>query len=474
MKISNRLTAIVLSALTALSTMSCDKPAPVEPEDNGNSFTYEGNTYKVRSVVLYELENNMTQIWMSETAGYTTVDEIEASVGELVLTIPTKHIGNGKQSNEETKPGNLIRYDGKRNYGYYTFTCYKDESNKTITVEFSSEELKSGATHAIKGSYSGPYTEYTLTELDNQWAYNRAARDITGVDYFEMEDGEPSRLVIYENNNKAVELTLAKKHIGVPVTIGGNSTPNETEVLFDNGEEFKIESSYGRILVVPSENNISISIKLTNDGGKTLTANYEGAYRFRYGNKANRCIFNSGSDGYGYNGKFELTGMTVSETANDIIFSLTPGEHLENGVVNTNLSPKFKVSKKLVNEGEIDARNATEAWELSYDIFQVYSYNASYPDRTIANEGSVFSVERSDDGKYTVNIEISYMINKPVTQDKVDEKGNIVYTEVQKTDEYGTPLLDSNGDPIMETVPVKETVMVDFPTTMDLYFSQAN
>lgn len=36
---------------------------------NGNSFTYEGNTYKVRSVVLYELENNMTQIWMSETAG---------------------------------------------------------------------------------------------------------------------------------------------------------------------------------------------------------------------------------------------------------------------------------------------------------------------------------------------------------------------------------------------------------------------
>jgi hypothetical protein len=289
-----------------------------------------------------------------------------------------------------------------------------------------------------------------------------------------MEDGEPSRLVIYDNDTRAIELRLAKKNIGVPVTIGGSSTPIETEVIFDNGEEFKIKSSYGRILVVPTNDNISISIKLTNDGGKTLAANYEGAYRFRYANKANRCVFDSGSEGYGYNGKFELKGLNVSETANDITFRLTPGEHLENGIVNTNLAPSFKVSKKLLNEGEIDARNTTEAWEFSYDIFQVYSYDASSPDRTRANEGSVFSVERNDNGKYTLNIEVSYMISKPVTRDKVDENGNIVYTEVQKTDEYGTPLLDEDGDPIMETVPVKETVMVDFPTTIDLYYNQAN
>ena len=342
-----------------------------------------------------------------------------------------------------------------------------------ISFEFSSQKLKA-AQNAIEGSYSGPYSVYTLEELENQWAYNRQPKSITAVDYFEMEDGEPSRLVIYENETRAIELRLAKKNIGVPVTIGGSSTPIETEVLFDNGEEFKISSSYGRILVVPSENNISISIKLTNDGGKTLAANYEGAYRFRYANKANRCIFDSGSEGYGYNGKFELTNISISETANEITFRLTPGEHLENGVVNTNLAPSFKVSKRLLNEGEIDARNTTEAWEFSYDMFQVYSYDASSPDRTRANEGSVFSVERNDNGKYTLNIEVSYMISKPVTQDKVDENGNIVYTEVHKTDEYGSPLYDSNGDPIMETVPVKETIMVDFPTTIDLYYNQAN
>ena len=473
MKILTKLSAIVISLAAALAAVSCEETpqSTIQPEEVLGSFVYEGNTYNIRSVVVYELDNNQTQIWISETAGYTTVDEIEASVGELVITIPDSKIGKGKQSFEQE--GNFVKYDDKVNSGFCTLKCDLDSDNQMISFEFSSQKLKA-AQNAIEGSYSGPYSVYTLEELENQWAYNRQPKSITAVDYFEMEDGEPSRLVIYENETRAIELRLAKKNIGVPVTIGGSSTPIETEVLFDNGEEFKISSSYGKILVAPSEESISISIKLTNDGGKTLAANYEGAYRFRYANKANRCIFDSGSEGYGYNGKFELTNISISETANEITFRLTPGEHLENGVVNTNLAPSFKVSKRLLNEGEIDARNTTEAWELSYDMFQVYSYDASSPDRTRANEGSVFSVERNDNGKYTLNIEVSYMISKPVTQDKVDENGNIVYTEVHKTDEYGSPLYDSNGDPIMETVPVKETVMVDFPTTIDLYYNQAN
>lgn len=473
MKILTKLSAIVISLAAVLAAVSCEETpqSTIQPEEVLGSFVYEGNTYNIRSVVVYELDNNQTQIWISETAGYTTVDEIEASVGELVITIPDSKIGKGKQSFEQE--GNFVKYDDKVNSGFCTLKCDLDSDNKMISFEFSSQKLKA-AQNAIEGSYSGPYSVYTLEELENQWAYNRQPKSITAVDYFEMEDGEPSRLVIYENETRAIELRLAKKNIGVPVTVGGSSTPIETEVLFDNGEEFKISSSYGKILVVPSEENISISIKLTNDGGKTLAADYEGAYRFRYANKANRCIFDSGSEGYGYNGKFELKSMSISETANEITFRLTPGEHLENGVVNANLAPSFKVSKKLLNEGEIDARNTTEAWEFSYDMFQVYSYDASSPDRTRANEGSVFSVERNDNGKYTLNIEVSYMISKPVTQDKVDENGNIVYTEVPKTDEYGSPLYDNNGDPIMETVPVKETVMVDFPTTIDLYYNQAN
>lgn len=473
MKLLTKLSAIVISLAAAFAAVSCEETpqSTIQPEEILGSFIYEGNTYNIRSVVVYELDNNQTQIWISETAGYTTVDEIEASVGELVITIPDSKIGKGKQSFEQE--GNFVKYDDKVNSGFCTLKCDLDSDSKMISFEFSSQKLKAGQ-NAIEGSYNGPYTEYTLAELENQWAYNRNAKSITAVDYFEMEDGAPSKLIIYDADSRAIELLLAKKHIGVPVTIGGSSTPAQTEVFFDNGEEFKINSSHGRIHIVPSDDNISISIKLTNDGGKTLAANYEGTYRFRYANKANRCVFDSGSEGYGYNGKFELKSMSVSETANEITFRLTPGEHLENGIVNANLAPSFKVSKKLLNEGEIDARNTTEAWELSYDIFQVYSYNAASPDRTRANEGSIFSVEKNENGKYTINIEVSYMISKPVTRDKVDENGNIVYTEVQKTDDFGTPLYDSNGDPIMEQVPVKETVNVDFPTTIDLYYNQAN
>ena len=473
MKISTRLSAIVLSALAAISTISCEKPVP-EPEDNGNTFTYEGNTYKVRSVVLYELENNMTQIWMSETAGYTTVDEIEASVGELVLTIPTGKIGNGKQSDEETNVGNLIRYDGKRNSGYYTFTCNKDESAKTITIEFSSQNLKSSAKNAIEGSYSGPYTEYTLAELENQWAYNREARAITGVDYFEMEDGEPSRLVIYENDNKAIELTLAKKHIGVPVTIGGSGTPAETEVLFDNGEEFKIASAYGRISVVLSNEQIAVSIKLTNEGGKTLTANYTGAYRFRYGNKTNRCIFNSGSENYGYNGKFSLDNVQTTETSNDVTFRFTPGAHNENGLVDANLVPTLKIAKSLINKGEVSIDTTPHAWEFFYHNFQVFSYDAANADRPIAHSGSVLNIERDDNGKYTINLEVTHMLTKIVTQDMKDENGNVITEWVPKKDENGLPVLDADDNPVMEEVAVQEQVQIQVPSSMDLFFSQAN
>lgn len=474
MKISTKLSAIAFSILAVLSSVSCEKPAP-ETEDNGNTFTYEGNTYKVRSVVLYELENNMTQIWMSETAGYTTVDEIEASVGELVLTIPTGKIGNGKQSAQETNVGNLIRYDGKRNTGFYTFTCDKDESSKTLTIEFSSQQLKSNDGNAIKGAYSGPYSEYTLAELENQWAYNRQPKAITSVDYFEMEDGEPSRLVIYENEIPAIEVTLDQKKIGVPVSIGTSyQVPAGTEVYFDDGEEFKLSNSYGKILITPTKESISVSLKLTNEGGKTLAANYTGAYRFRYGNKTNRAIFDSGSEGYGYNGKFALNSLQVTETATDITFRFTPGSHAESGLVDANSVPTLKISKSLVNKGDVSIDTTPHSWEFFYHNFQVFSFDAENTERPAAYSGSVLNVECDNNGNYTVNLEVTYMMTKIVTQDKKDENGNVIMEQIPEKDENGNLVLDENDEPKMVEVPVQEQVEILVPASMDLYFSQAN
>ena len=166
MKISTKLSAIVISLAAAFAAVSCEETpqSTIQSEEILGSFTYEGNTYNIRSVVVYELDNNQTQIWISETAGYTTVDEIEASVGELVITIPDSKIGKGKQSFEQD--GNFIKYDSKINSGFCTLKCDLDSDNKMISFEFSSQKLKA-AVNAIEGSYSGPYSVYTLEDLEN-------------------------------------------------------------------------------------------------------------------------------------------------------------------------------------------------------------------------------------------------------------------------------------------------------------------
>ena len=475
MKISAKLTAVIFAAIAAFASVSCEKSeSSIKPEDILGSFTYEGNTYNIRSVVVYPLDNGQTEIWISETAGYTTVEQIEASVGGLVLMVPNRIItqGNKESIDPQRNPIQFIKYDDKTNSGFATLKCILDKENKTIDLEFSSEQLKASA-NTISGNYKGPYSDYTVPTLNNQWAYNRQAKDIVSADYFEMEDGEPSRLVIYDDNSKAIEVSIPFKHIGVPVNIKkGDSTVGAT-AKYDDGEEFEIEA--GSIHIVPGGSELEVHIKLSNAAGRTLRADYKGAYRHRFGNKANRCIFDSGSEGYGYNGKFLIDAMIVSESSNEVTFTFTPGEHTTSGLTDKVLIPTLRVASEFVNAGEVEIKSTAYAWNFFYHNFQVYSYDAAYEDRTTANPGSIINIECDDNGMYTVNLEVSYMIQKIVTTDKVDENGNIVYEDVQKKDENGTPLFDEDDNPIMEQVPVKIQTSIDVPASIDLFFKeQAN
>ena len=96
--------------------------------------------------------------------------------------------GNKESIDPQRNPIQFIKYDDKTNSGFATLKCSLNKENKTIDLEFSSAELKSAA-NAIAGSYKGPYSEYSVPALNNQWAYNRQAKDIVSADYFEMEDG---------------------------------------------------------------------------------------------------------------------------------------------------------------------------------------------------------------------------------------------------------------------------------------------
>ena len=65
------------------------------------------------------------------------------------------------------------------------------------------------------------------------------------------------------------------------------------------------------------------------------------------------------------------------------------------------------------------------------------------------------NVECDNNGNYTVNLEVTYMMTKIVTQDKKDEEGNVIMEWVPAKDDNGTPLLNENDEPIMVEVPVQ-------------------
>ena len=470
MKVSAIASLIGISLMAIVSCQDPNTQTGPQPEELLGSFEFEGNTYGIRSVVVYELGND-TQIWMSETAGYKTVNEIEESIGELVITVPNSKLGGQKETFEQT--GNFIRYDEKENSGLCMVSCSIDRNTGNLNLEFSSQSLKAAASNAISGKYSGPYSEHKEQALANQWAYNRKKAALTSAEFIEMENGAPSRFILYSSDYQAVDFTVEQDQIGKTVYLTTGNVPAGVSVLFDDGEEFKLKGSYGSIKVSIENEILTASLSLTNEGGKTLRAEYSGEFIKSLGNKYDRCVFDSGSEGYGYNGRFGIQSMNVIEDS-QITFLFTPGAVEKEGMVaDGNLIPTLKISRSMLNNGEIDLSKVEDDWSFTYHTFQVYSYDAAQPDRTRASEGSVLSVTKTDDGQYVIDLEISYPVDKIVTKDKVDENGNTVYTEIPKTDQFGTPILDDNGDPIMEKVPVKEQVTIQVPATIDLYYNSS-
>ena len=469
MKVSAIASLIGVSLMAMVSCQPQNTQTGPQPEELLGSFEYDGNTYGIRSVVVYALGND-TQIWISETAGYKSVDEIEKSIGELVLTIPNSKLGGQKETFEQT--GNFIRYDDKENSGLCMVSCTIDKNSGNISLEFSSQSLKAAA-NAISGKYSGPYSEHTEPALVNQWAYNRKKADLTSAEYIEMENGSPSRIILYSSDYQALDFTIDANQLGKTVYLTTSNVPTGTSVLFDDGEEFKLRGSYGSIKVSIENEIMTASLSLTNEGGKTLRAEYSGEFKKSLGNKYDRCVFYSGSDGYGYNGRFAIQSMNVREDA-QITFQFTPGAALQEGMMTDgNLIPTLKISRSMLNNGKIDLSKTEDEWSFTYHTFQVYSYDAAQTDRPRASEGSTLSVTKTDNGQYVIDLEVAYPVDKVITQDKVDENGNIVYTEVPKTDQFGTPMLDANGDPIMEKVPVKEQVTIQVPATIDLHYNSS-
>ena len=288
-----------------------------------------------------------------------------------------------------------------------------------------------------------------------------------------MEDGAPSRFILYSDAYEALDFTLAADKLGKTVYVTTSNIPTGTSVLFDDGEEFKLRGSYGSIKVSIENNLLTATLNLTNEAGKTLRAEYSGAFTKSLGNKYDRCIYYSGYDDYGYNGRFTLASMNIVEDAN-LKFKFTPSiVSDDNTLIDGNQIPTLMVSRTMINKGEIDLSKTTEDWSFTYHTFQVYSYDPEQTDRPRAAEGSKLSIKKADNGQYEIDLMVSYPVDKVITQYKRDENGNIIYTQKPKTDDFGNLLYDKDGNPIMEDVPVKESVTIQVPSTIDLYYNSS-
>lgn len=472
-----KIQTLAFAVMSMIALGSCEEQtpeSPFQPEVVPGSFEYDGNTYAIRSVVVYELGND-TQLWISETAGYTTVEEIENSIGELVITIPNSKLGGQKLTFEQT--GNFVRYDDKENSGFCMISCEIDKESKNISFEFTSQYLKSAVRNAISGRYEGPYSEYNESGISNAWAYNRTVADITSAKYIQMEDNSPSRFILYSGEEEAVDFTIDPESINKTVLVSTNNIPYGTSVHFDEGEEFKLQGSYGSIKVSIENDNMSVSLRLTNEGGKTLRAEYVGDFVKKAGNKFNRCVFESGSvtkeneTKYGYDGRFSINNLSVNE-GGDLTIRFNPGESEDGTLIDLNNIPTLRISRAMIDAGEIDLSKTSHEWSFTYHTFQLYSYDPARPESPKALDGSVLEVKKEANGSYTVNLELMYETTTFISQDKVDENGNVVTTLVPVYDSFGNPEYDKNGDILMKEVPVTEQVEIEIYPKIDIYYSE--
>ena len=474
MKIYTKISAILLAATVALtSAVSCTEDGPADNSEKVlGSFTYEGETYSIRSVVVYKM-NEVYQIWISETAGYTTVDEIEASAGELVLNIPRGKVGQGNVFFEQT--GDFIKYDGMENKGFCTVECTIDDDSKHISFTFSSQYMKS-VSNAIEGSYSGPYSEYKEKNLEqNQWAYNRSVKSLTKAECYTMEDGAANRFVLYDNKAAAVEVDITPAKVGTTVTVGTNAENHISRVAFNNGETFKLDGTYGTVTTAISGTELTLSLKLTNSAGKVLRAEYKGEFKSRLGNKRDRCrIFSkngTNQKGTVYDGEFYISGVTTEPNGTNTIFRFQPGANISAELVGSesSLVPTLSIPASLINKGNVYLKN-TAGWTMTYASGMAFPPRSSSSLFEISDDSYLNVSEKN--GEYVIDMEIFYSYTLLESVLVLDENGNeILVNGPQKTDALGNPMYDDDDNPIYEQVPMRENKDIPYVSHLDLYYS---
>ena len=195
------LAAFITAAMTTIN--SCQKPdngtENTKPAEKTNYFTYDGYSFEINSVVQYDKGDKNIELWLSPSAGLTTINEVKSAGDYVVLNTHSSFLGNKDRFNATNSKSSFIRFGENLQFSYgKTGTAYIEVSinGNEITLEFLAQKLYSKASDAsaamLEGKYSGTFSVEKELPFSNQWGINRNREDLTAARYTTYEDGSNS------------------------------------------------------------------------------------------------------------------------------------------------------------------------------------------------------------------------------------------------------------------------------------------
>lgn len=404
MTIIKRFTYAIAAFAAAFSLTCCQEPVP--PAGEGvlfaNEFVLNGTASSIGSAVRFDQDNNTIQFWLSPSSGLTTADEIENAGVHIVISTHKSFIGSRDRF---TKAGSFVRSGdsqfatGDEGMGYIETSIIGDTLILKFAIETLSTKGEEPSEAVLYGEYKGVYSTFTDTALVNEWAVDRDRNSLTSAKFTEREDGGVDTFVLNDANGAAIEFTMPQSRRGLPTLFNTSDTPMAGVTMKYDGNTIDVSEAFGSITAMIDETEVKVSFDITSDS-KRIRAEYEGAYEYA-SIKANRYIYRSGyPSGSGYDGKFGLEGLRISEFNGVLKLEFLPigtdGRFSD--------IPELQISDQtLIGKSEIDLRN-TPGWHFEFDKIVVDCFENEWKPAPVS--GSFLTIIETENG-YIVNMELA-------------------------------------------------------------------
>lgn len=277
-------TAFALICALIVSVTGCEDPAPVSTTEADemvytNSYEYGDDAFDVKSVVRFETETTV-ELWLSSTEGLTSIGSVMENGNYGVISVNRTYLGSRDLFKKAGSYAgfNELRFDNGHNAKAYIDMSF---SADTVSVAFKIEKLFADGESSDKmfsGNYKGTFTDHEQI-LNNQWSFNRIAKNITKGEVFINTDADyntTTRFCFYDDAafmHEAISVTIPEERLGEDIV----NLDDVITLTYDGGKEFELSNSANivKLLASLTEDNATFDADFVN-GSDFLAANFSG------------------------------------------------------------------------------------------------------------------------------------------------------------------------------------------------------